>query len=264
MPEQRLTFVHISDTHISPDMEYGKHHAPYSTQTGARALVRAVNALPFNVDFILHTGDVVYDPVPEAYLTAKDILSELARPVYYLAGNHDKADALQSVLLGRADILEPFYYTFDANGFQIVCMDSNGPAEVPRGNVISQQLEWLDTICSAKDERPLVVAIHHNALPVGSPWLDDYMRITNGATLHQVLLKAKDRLRGVFFGHVHQNIQMYQDGILYTSALSSWNQFMSWPESMDTVADEFSLPGFNVVSMSPTQTFIRRWGFKVE
>jgi len=79
MPEQRLTFVHISDTHISPDMEYGKHHAPYSTQTGARALVRAVNALPFNVDFILHTGDVVYDPVPEAYLTAKDILSELAR-----------------------------------------------------------------------------------------------------------------------------------------------------------------------------------------
>lgn len=263
MPEQQMTFVHISDTHISPDREYGKHHAPHSTQAGAEALVKAVNALPFDVDFILHTGDVVYDPVPAAYITARAILGQLIRPVHYLAGNHDAGEALQSTLLGRADILTPFYYTLDINGFQIVCLDSNGPAEPPRGNIIPQQLEWLDMVCSAQDTRPLVVAVHHNALPVGSPWLDEYMGIGNGTTLHQVLLKAKDRLRGVFFGHVHQNIQMYQDGILYTSALSSWGQFKSWVGSADTVADD-DYPGFNVVSMTPTQTFVRRWTFKVE
>ncbi len=263
MPEQHLTFVHISDTHIGTDPEYGKQHTPHSTQEGARALVKAVNALPFNVDFILHTGDVVYDPVPEAYLTARDIMSELVRPVYYLSGNHDAGIELQRILLGRSELLSPFYYTFDANGFQIIALDSNGPAEIPRGNVVPQQMEWLDAICSAHDDRPLVVAVHHNALPVGSPWLDDYMRITNGEALHQILLKAKDRLRGVFFGHVHQNIQMYQDGILYTSALSSWNQFNSWPGSTDTVADNDN-PGFNVVSLTSTQTFIRRWSFKIE
>lgn len=262
MPEQQLTFVHISDTHISPDTEYGKQHTPYSTKVGAEALVKAVNALPFHVDFVLHTGDVVYDPVPEAYLTARDILSQLVHPVYYLSGNHDNGVELQRLLLGRSEILEPFYYTFDANGFQIVGLDSNGPAEVPRGNVISQQLEWLDAICSAHDERPLVVAVHHNALPVGSPWLDDYMRITNGEALHQILLKAKDRLRGVFFGHVHQNIQMLQDGILYTSASSSWNQFSSWAGSTETVPDGEN-PGFNVVSVTANQTFIRRWNFTV-
>lgn len=263
MPEQRLTFVHLSDTHISPDAEYGKHHAPHGTQAGAEALVEAVNALPFPVDFILHTGDVVYDPIPEAYITAQAILSKLTRPVYYLAGNHDSGADLQRALLGRTDILAPFHYTFEVNGFQIVALDSNGPAAVPRGNVIPQQLEWLDGICSVPDDRPLVVAVHHNALPVGSPWLDDYMRITNGEALHEVLLKAKDRLRGVFFGHVHQNIQMLRDGILYTSALSSWNQFSSWPGSSDTIEDDDN-PGFNVVHMTGNQTFIRQWSLRVD
>ncbi len=263
MPERRLTFVHISDTHISQDREYGKHHTTHSTQAGAEALVKAVNALPFDVDFVLHTGDVVYNPDAEAYTTAKAILSQLTRPVYYLSGNHDAGADLQRMLLGRTEILSPFSYTFDANGFQIVCLDSNGSAEVPRGNIVPQQLEWLNAICSAQDVRPLIVAVHHNALPVGSPWLDDYMRITNGTDLHQILLKAKNRLRGVFFGHVHQNIQMLQDGILYTSALSSWGQFKSWPGSSETVNDD-DTPGFNVVSVTDDQTFIRRWSFRVE
>lgn len=263
MSEQRLTFVHLSDTHIHPDAEYGKHHTPHGTQMGAKALVKAVNALPFGVDFVLHTGDVVYDPVPEAYATAREILGQLKYPVYYLSGNHDSGQALQRVLLGRTEILTPFNYTADVNGFQIVCLDSNGPAEPPRGNVIAEQLEWLDSICSALDDRPLVVAVHHNVLPVGSPWLDDYMRITNGVDLHQILLKAKARLRGVFFGHVHQNIEMYQDGILYSSALSSWNQFNSWVGLAETVTDGENT-GFSVVSMTENQTFIRRWGFTVE
>ena len=262
MPEQHLTFVHLSDTHISPDAEYGKHHTPYSTQAGAKALVKAVNALPFNVDFILHTGDVIYNPVPEAYHTAREILSQLAHPVYYLAGNHDSGVDLQRVFLGRTEILSPFHYTFDVNGFQIVCLDSVLPTAV-HGQISPQQLEWLDTICSAQDDRPLVVAVHHNTLPVGSPWLDDFMRITNGEALHQILLKAKDRLRGVFFGHVHQNIQMFQDGIFYSSALSSWYQLNSWPGSSETLALDEG-PGFNVVSMTGNQTFIRRWNFSVE
>lgn len=262
MPDPHITFVHLSDTHISPDTDYGKNHTPHSTQAGARALVEAVNALPCQVDFVLHTGDVVYDPVPEAYSTARDILSHLKYPVHYLSGNHDSGDALQKVLLGQTEVIKPYHYTFEVNGFQIVCLDSNGPAGAPRGNVVQAQLDWLDRICSAADNRPMIVAVHHNALPVGSPWLDDYMRITNGESLHHILLKAKDRLRGVFFGHVHQAIQMYQDGILYSSAMSSWNQYNSWPGLKDTVEDGDTV-GFNVVSVTAKQTFIRRWGFKI-
>jgi Icc protein len=264
MPEILLTFVHISDTHISPDSEYGTQHGLWSAQEGAKALVRAVNELPFQPDFVLHTGDVAYGPDPDAYHTAREILTKLKSPLYYLAGNHDHADALQRILLGRTEVISPFHYRMEVNGVQIVCLDTNGHAEPPRGNIAVEQLDWLDSICSTPDAQPLIVAMHHNPLSIGSPWLDDYMRLINGEVVHRILLKARDRLHGVFFGHVHQNISYYRDGILYTSALSSWNQFLAYPGLDDTIPDLDAQPGFNVVTLTRNQTFVRQWYFRVK
>ena len=53
MSETLLRFVHISDTHFNPDPEYIKSYAQYTPLPGAQALVEAVNALPFQPDFIL-------------------------------------------------------------------------------------------------------------------------------------------------------------------------------------------------------------------
>lgn len=265
MPEPLLTFVQLSDTHISADPDYGRHESPHSTQEGAKALVKQVNALPFKIDFVLHTGDVVYDPEPEPYETAKEILGQLKYPIKYVRGNHDHPDYLQRIMLGRSDTTPYVHYEFEVNGVQFIVLDSNGPAEPPRGYVTADQLAWLDDLLSKDDSRPLVVTIHHNTIPTGSPWLDDFMRITNGEDVHNILKKRKDRLRGVFFGHVHQNISMYRDGILYTSALSSWGQFHAAPEQIETIHDEGAECGFNVVHLTADGgTYIRRYRFRVE
>lgn len=263
MPEPLLRFVHISDTHINPDPAYSAYGLPYTVHVAARALVRQIQNLPFAPDFVLHTGDVVYDPDPDAYAAARDILSGIPYPVYYVTGNHDQPAALQRFLLGSSDILAPFNYTVDVKGVQLVVVDSNGPAQFPAGFVTEPQLAWLEGLCSAPDDRPLVVAVHHNVLPVGVPWLDDYMRITNGEDFHAALLPARHRLRGVFFGHVHQDLTLARDGILYTSVLSSWSQLHAWPGQTDTVVDESAQPGFNVVTLTRDQTYIRRHQFSV-
>jgi 3',5'-cyclic-AMP phosphodiesterase len=261
MTDTILRFVHISDTHIGADPEYGRHHSTHSTQEGARALVHQLNNLPFEPDFILHTGDVAYDPDPSAYDVAREILSQIRYPVYYLAGNHDYPAQLQTIMLNRQEILPSLYYTFEVNGVQIICLDSNGPAEPPRGFVIEEQLAWLEMLCAADDSRPLIVAVHHNLLPVGIPWLDEYMRTLNGEAVHRALLPARNRLRGVFFGHVHQNLDMYRDGILYASTLSSWVQFQAWPDQIETIKDTNADPGFSVVTLTRDQTYIRRCRF---
>lgn len=264
MPDTLLTFVQITDTHINPDPDYGLKTSPHNTREGAEALVQQVNALPFKVDFVLHTGDIIYDPEPEPYYAAREILGQIKYPVYYVAGNHDHPAELQRILLGRSEILSPFHYEFEVNGVQIIVLDSNGPAEPPRGYITPEQLTWLHKLCARADTRPLVVAVHHNVVPIGSPWLDDYMRITNGEDLHRVLLSAKDRLRGIFFGHVHQGVSMYRDGLLYTSGLSSWSQFKAWPGLTDTTHDVGAECGFNVVTITHNQTFIRHWRFRVK
>lgn len=258
-----LTFIHISDTHISPDSMYGADGSVPPANAAADALVRELKQLPFRPDFVLHTGDVVFDPVAEAYEPARAILQQIPFPVHYAAGNHDDATALQRILLGHEDVQLPFCYEVETNGVQGVVLDSNGPAEPPRGYMTHRQLEWLANHCDPDDPRPLWVGIHHNVVDAGSPWLDSYMRITNGEDLHAALLPLRGRLRGVFFGHVHQGLTYMRDGILYVSSPSPWVAFRAWSGSSDTVREPLPESGFNVVTITAEQTFIRRWNFRV-
>lgn len=259
-----LRFVHISDTHISADPAYTLPEADHTPMEGAQELVRQINALPFTPDFVLHTGDVAYDPVPSAYEAARTILGQIRFPVYYLIGNHDDKALLQKTMLDRSEIISPFDYQFEVNGVQIVCLDSNGPAKFAGGSLLPGQLEWLEGICRAPDNRPLVVAVHHNALPIGAPFWDEFMRLSSGEEFHRLLLAAQQRLRGVFFGHVHQATETYRDGILYSSVLSSWYQLHCWPGQANIEADRGADPGFNVVTITRSQTFIRRHRFHVQ
>jgi Icc protein len=264
MSEILLRFVHVSDTHLSHDPHYNEHGARHTPLVGAKALIYELNDLPFAPDFVLHTGDVVYNPDEAAYPAAREVFSALNVPIYYLPGNHDDGAALQRVLLGRSEVKTPFDYEFEVNGVQIVCVDSNRPAEPPRGRVSEEQLDWLESICRAQDDRPLIVAVHHNILPMGSPWWDDFMRMVNGEDFHRALLPARERIRGVFFGHVHQSTDTVRDGILYTSASSTWTQIFNYPGQMETEIDRFAPPGFSAVTITHDQTYIRRHRFTVD
>lgn len=263
MQEPLVTFLHISDTHIHSNSNHTRDFAQYPPNWGARALVETINNLPFSVDFVLHTGDVVYDPVPEMYTTARDILSGLKYPVHYVAGNHDAAGALQNTLIQKGDVGLQVNYTFEVNGVQFAIVDSNGAATPPAGHFTESQLEWISDVCSADDPRPLVIATHHNVLQSGIPWLDDYMSVKNWDEFHHAILPAKRRIRGVFFGHVHQHIDMVRDGILYASTVSSWVQFWSYPKLNKTTADRGMEPGYSLVMITPEQTFIRRCRFPI-
>ncbi len=258
-----LTFIHITDTHISPDPRYNAAGVSHTPLFGAKALVKRLNELPFKADFVLHTGDVCYDPDPLAYEAARAIFAELKIPIYYLNGNHDDKEALQRVLVGR-EPLPRFDQEFEVNGVQIVCIDSQHTSAEVIGQVTAEQLQRLAAIAEAADPRPLIVATHHNVLPVGIPWLDEHMGMVNGVDFHRALLPAAHRLRGVFHGHVHQATQTYRDGIVYTSGLSSWYQLQALPGQRETVDDRTALPGFNVVTVTPTQTFIRTNTYVVE
>lgn len=265
-----LRFLHISDTHINMDTDYIKDYASYTPLLGAQALIREIQSLPFQPDFILHTGDVAYDPEPNVYPPIKDLFSTIDAPIHYLVGNHDDGQDLQKVLMGRIDDkIQPYLYgELTYKDTQIVYLDSNGEdhnPEHPSGFVTQEQLDWLDEICTSDDERPLVIAVHHNILPTQVPWLDDWMLTENGDAVHAIIRQARDRLCGVFFGHIHQNIQVLRDGVLYVSAGSSWVQFTSYPDASNTmyIRNAHTLPSFNIVTVTDTTTSIIRHSFTI-
>jgi 3',5'-cyclic-AMP phosphodiesterase len=254
-----LTFVHLSDTHLPGRTGLTNDGMPHA-HGNARAVIAQINALPYHLDFVLLTGDVGHDPVRETdYLAARSTLSQLRPKLHVICGEHDRPKWLHHVVMGR--VPDTYYYTFEANGVQVACLDStNGREE--QGSLGDQQLAWLDKLATQPSDRPFVVAVHHHPVPLGAA--SGEAGLTDGAAMHQILLKARYRLRCVLFGHIHEAVNVIRDGITYASAHSTWYQLRSWHGQEAPVKDMVHMPGFNVVTLLDNgDTFIRSYRAKV-
>lgn len=263
-PTETIYFAHISDTHFGATPDYSRHgHAPLPC---AERLVEIINTLPQTPDFVIHTGDIVTDPDPAAYRLAAEVFSRLHVPIYYVNGNHDTArDIHRHLPMGTKHVtsknLDVLSYTFDIKGYRFIVLDARGPDEIdPHGLLSEEQLELVRREAQA-DGPPLTVFLHYPSLLLNSIWMDAYMLVINGKELHEALLPARERLRGVFYGHVHQSMQTTKDGILYVAAPSTFSQFSAWPDEAVTGFDPDYLPGYNFVHMMPNQTIIHQHTF---
>lgn len=252
----QLTFIHISDTHIHRDPTYTGPFVPFGAHEGVDALIRAINALPYPVDFVLHTGDIMTDPeAAEEYLIAIEMLRKIRYPVYYIPGNHDRPQHVRRMLMQHDTAALSSDYEFEVKGVQFVCLDSSKQDE-HYGYLTPQQLAWLDAICKTDDPRPLVVALHHHPLPLSVPWLDPIV-LRNGEDMHQTLLQARQRLRGVFYGHIHEHIVTVRDNISYYSVPSAWFQTQSWYGQTEAVNETVREVGYSVVTLAGSLMYVR-------
>jgi Icc protein len=258
-----VCFIHISDTHIAADQAFANYgHRPYDN---LQRLIEVINALPFDYDFVLHTGDVAEYGAQQDYEQAKTLLGGLHPPIHYLVGNHDHAIPMQRVLLGDDEPKPRLDYAFELGGVQFVMLDSTGPID-PGGLLTAPQLEWLRGYCTPKGP-PLVVALHHLPFELGVRWLDTptfsaaSMLLENPADLVQTLLPARERLRGVFFGHIHRSVQMFHDGILFSSAPSTFGEIKTWPGLLKPSSAPEEAPGYCVVTVDEHATKIQQYTF---
>jgi len=264
MSADRLYFVHISDTHFGPTADYSRHgHYPLPC---ARRMVHIINDLPQRPDFVIHTGDVVTEPDVAAYRLAADTLAPIGVPIYYVVGNHDTAADIRRYLpMGPreevGDDPSRLSYVFEVKGYRFLVLDARGPDEIdPNGLLPDSQLE-VAAQEAGPDGPPLTVFVHYPVLTMNSIWMDNNMPILNGKALHRALLPARNRLRGVFHGHVHQHMQTIRDGIRYTSTASVFSQFAAWPDDADVRFDPDQPPGYSFVHLLPDQTIIHHHSF---
>ena len=262
---QTAYFVQISDTHIGPSARFERHG--HNALSCARRVVEIINGLPQRPDFVVHTGDVVYDPDPEAYRLAARTFARLNAPVYYVVGNHDRARDINHFLpMGPREVLaedrDLLSYAFEARGYRFLVVDARGPDEIdPHGLFSARQLEIVREEVS-RDGPPLVIFTHYPIFPLNSVWMDTYMLTLNGAAFHDIVREAGSRLRAVFHGHVHQNMQTLRDGVLYTSIASVFAQFAAWPNDVVTSFDTQHPPGYGFVHLLPQQTIIHQHTFE--
>ncbi len=259
-----LRFIHISDSHISTPSFTNYGHASYPS---LEAVVKAINALSFEVDFVLHTGDVVQDGAPEEYALAKTLLQQLRFPIHYVNGNHDDSDLLQRELVGLKAPQQRYDYTFSMRGVQFAVFDS-ADRRSHTGNLTDQQLDALRSLCTPTGA-PLILVLHHPPLPLDAPWIDrgwsvpgrppfGTMLLENWQAFQAAIAPARQRLRGVFFGHIHHAHQVWHRGILHCAAPSTFGQLASHPEQHTPQPTPEQPPAFNVVSLDEEQVIVRQ------
>ncbi len=258
-----VRFLHITDTHISADPNFALYgHRPAAH---LRALIDIINDLPFALSFVLHTGDVVNDEKAESYAEAKKLLAKLKIPIHYVSGNHDDARLLQG-MIGIEQPKERYDYGFVENGVDFVVLDSRGLVE-PGGHLTDAQLNRLSDTCQMKSDQPLVIVLHHLPLPSDVPWLDEVhtmpsaMILDNYARFLDTIRPARDRIRGVFFGHIHRGIQIMQDGILFSSAPSTFGQLKTYPGQEMPIPAPEEAPGYCLVTIEERRTLIQQYTF---
>ena len=219
-----VRLVQITDTHLS-HVEGGSLLG-LDTDFSLQQVVDLVRRERSVIDLVLGTGDISDHGSKAAYERAAAYFKQLGAPVLWLAGNHDQAEEMAEVL-GRDGKLSS---SSVLGHWQIVMLNSQIPGEVG-GRLGSAELALLEHKLATAEQQSLhsLVCLHHQPVPMGSGWIDEQM-----VEDREDFLAIIDRfpgVKGILWGHVHQQLDTLRGAVKLMSTPSSCIQFAPGSES---------------------------------
>ena len=204
---QPFTLLQLSDCHLSADPA-----AEYRGQNADANLARLLPACRLLApDGVVLSGDIAEDGSSAAYERAGDLIEGLAPCTAWVPGNHDEHSVMAEVFEGLGYQAGP---KLEWGGWQIALLDSAVPHR-PEGHLDEVRLAPLEAL---DEDRPALVFIHHQPVPVDSPWIDKYPLVAP----EQLWARMNpETVRCVAFGHVHQAFSGEKKGIACLSAPST-------------------------------------------
>lgn len=213
-----LTFIHLTDLHLTATVD--RHVNGQYPVHKLRQILERIRTMEIKPAFLLITGDLVNEGQPTEYQMLNAMLSELQSfgvPVLLGMGNHDARNPFRQVVLGEqvGDEQQPYYYSIEIDGVNVIVLDSQIPNEVP-GRLDGAQLDWLANELAKPVRVGHLIALHHP--PVSSTVaLLDTMVLTNPADLAAVVANH-DNVLGILSGHIHYNhVTRFQNTFSFTT-----------------------------------------------
>ncbi len=203
-------FVQISDSHI------GFHQAANPNVEGTlRACVEAINAMPVQPSFVVHTGDVTHLSKPEQFTAAKDILSGLRAPLIVLPGEHDFIgnDRTRFFEVFPSDDKRSTWRSWDQNGVHYIALINVFDFE-NMGLLGNDQLSWLERDLRGRSNATPIVVFAHVPLYALYP---NWGWTTQDGSRALAMLRRFDRVT-VLNGHIHQVIRHQEGSISFATA----------------------------------------------
>ena len=233
-----VRLVQVTDSHIFSEPDGCL--LGLNTRESFEAVCARVQREEWRPDALLTTGDLSQDASPEAYKYLADYLVSMGLPSFWLAGNHDNPDAMEMYLSNKN--VSSAKHLFIGH-WQIILLDSSVVGKV-HGELDEGQLEFLEKCLSRYADKHSLVVLHHQPIDIGCQWLDK-IGLNNKQAFQQIISKHKN-VKGVLWGHIHQEFQQTIDGVSWIATPSSCVQFT--PGSVDFSADD-KAPGYRYLNL---------------
>lgn len=213
-----LQLVQITDTHLGRDQ--GGTLLDLDTDFSLRCVIDVVKQEHPRLDLVLATGDIADSGTAAAYQRAAEYFAELPAETFWLAGNHDCPDTMAR-MLGPGGVL---VRSVLSDHWQIIMLNSQVPGEVG-GTLGAEEMDWLKACLDqgAQAQQHSLICLHHQPRPMGSGWID-CQQLSDGDDFWQ-LVSQYPEVRGVLWGHVHQQLDGSHNGVRVMSTPSSCVQF---------------------------------------
>ncbi len=201
----------VTDCHLPADPQQNYRGInPYET---LRALMQKVKELC--PDLLLATGDLSEDGSVVSYQALQQFFKPLGIPVLALPGNHDAPELLAEIFPGSPmDTIE----VSEHGRWQVIRLNSSVPGK-PDGCLSEKALTELEHLLLSHKQCPRLIALHHQPVPIGSPWIDKY-RLFDSERFMQLIYQHTD-IKAVVWGHVHQVFETERNGTVMMGGPSS-------------------------------------------
>jgi Icc protein len=191
---------------------------------------------------IVATGDLVQDESRAGYERFKACLGSLGVPVYCVPGNHDDPALMHAVLSEP-----PFQVCGETTlgAWRLIFLNTHVGGD-DAGTIGPAALADLDSGLSGDTERPTLICLHHQPVPMGSAWLDG-VGLTDAAAFLEIIGRHS-QVRGVVWGHVHQALDEQRGDLRLLSTPSTCAQFL--PKNEHFALDSLP-PGCRWIELYP-------------
>ncbi len=239
--DSAIKCIQITDPHLFSHV--GGELLGINTQDTFSQVLKEIQQSSFSYEFILATGDLVQDRAKESYARFCQQIKALQKPVFWTTGNHDYLPDMYEVLGQYAGDIYPHKHILLGDKWQILLLDSQVYG-FPYGELSQGQLNWLATKLEQFPQRYSLIILHHHILSTNSAWLDQH-NLRNAQEFADVLVPFK-QVKGILYGHIHQEVDRQWQGYQVMATPSTCIQFK--PDSNNFALDTLQ-PGWREITL---------------
>lgn len=231
--------LQITDCHLGRGS--GESLIGLRTADSLDDVLRSAQDRNLRFDLVLASGDISNDGSPESYdrflIAVRQSLPHT--PIAWLEGNHDSPAAMQ-----RIKGAQPLSGTASLGSWRLILLNSRVDGE-ERGELPQSELDRLESLLEAQPHAPTLIFLHHQLVPVGSAWVDEYV-VSNAADFFAITDRYSN-IKAISWGHVHQDFKSVRNGVDLIATPSTSVQFK--PNCHNFAVDD-AMPGYRIYELS--------------